>query len=275
MQRNSREVPYENEGGTIVKQEMMTVLAQKELAPKIYEMTLTGKLVKEMTIPGQFLHLKAPRADLLLRRPISLASVDQKNASCKLIYRTEGVGTELFSQLVPDDQVDVMGPLGNGFPIEFLGKEDLVFIIGGGIGVPPLFELAKKVKEKGSKIVFFLGFAKKEVIFYEQEFAQMGEVHLSTDDGSYGVKGHVGTMLTKVLQNEKPTAVYSCGSNGLLKAVDHYFADLEHAYLSLEARMACGMGACYACVCPTRADRGKSKKICDEGPVFSTGEVIL
>ncbi len=260
-----------------MKQEMMTIISQIKIAPKIFELILKGKLVKEMKTPGQFLHIKVPQADLLLRRPISLASIDQKKETCTVIYRVEGVGTESLSLLKKNDFLDVMGPLGNGFDTAFVKPNDRVFIIGGGIGVPPLYQLSKELKQRQAKVVHLLGFAKKEVIFYEEEFRALGETYYSTDDGSYGILGHAGNLLVKARKVGEPSAVYACGSNGLLKMVEQNFSTHPHAYLSLEARMACGMGACYACVCHLQKDETgtKSKKICDEGPVFPTGEVIL
>lgn len=260
-----------------MKQEMMSVVSQVCLAPNIYELVLTGELVKEMKVPGQFIHIKVPRADLLLRRPISLAAINQARLECTIIYRVEGDGTADLSLLEPGDLLDVMGPLGNGFPIADITAEDCVFIIGGGIGVPPLYELSRQIKERGAKVVHLLGFAKQDVIFYEDQFMALDEVHISTDDGSYGTHGHAGNLLDELLKVYQPTAVYSCGSNGLLKTVEANFHDHPRAYLSLEARMACGMGACYACVYHLQADEtGKeSKKVCDEGPVFATGEVRL
>lgn len=257
-----------------MKQEMMTVVSQKLLGPKIYELILRGELVREMAIPGQFVHIKVPRADLLLRRPISLANIDADNLECTLIYRVEGDGTENMSQLRPGELLDVMGPLGNGFPIEAVQAEEVVFVIGGGIGVPSLYELSQQLQRKGAKVIQIFGFAKAEVIFYADKFAELGEVHISTDDGSYGTHGHAGLLLDDLLTKYQPAAVYACGSNGLLKAVDRNFENHARAYMSLEARMACGMGACYACVCDLKKEKA-SKKICDEGPIFATGEVVL
>lgn len=257
-----------------MKQEMMTVVSQQLIGPRIYELILSGELVKEMATPGQFVHIKVPRADLLLRRPISLANINCEQGQCTLIYRVEGDGTDNLSQLIPGDLLDVMGPLGNGFPIDEVQSGETVFIVGGGIGVPPLYELSQQVKAKGATVIHLFGFAKKEVIFYEEQFSKLGEVHISTDDGSYGTHGHAGNLLDNLLQKFQPDAVYACGSSGLLKAVDQHFAEHPRAYMSLESRMACGMGACYACVCDLKKEQG-SKKICDEGPIFATGEVVL
>ncbi len=268
-----------NGGGVFLKQEIMKVIKQKKLAPLIFELELQGNLVKEMKTPGQFLHIKVPREDLILRRPISLAKINPERKSCTLIYRVTGQGTSSMAALNSGDFLDVLGPLGNGFTIDFVNKEDPVLIIGGGIGIPPLYELAKQLNKKGAKIVHLLGFQRKEVLFYEAEFRRLGEVRISTDDGSFGVKGHVGDLLEQLTDDFQPAAIYACGANGLLKAVNQRFHDHPNAYLSLEERMACGVGACYACVCPLQ-NKGneakiKMKKVCDEGPVFSTGEVVL
>lgn len=259
-----------------MKQEMMLVVEQKEIAKNIFELTLKGELVKQMETSGQFIHIRVPRSDLLLRRPISLASVSMEESTCKVIYRADGDGTTSISHLTAGNQLDVMGPLGNGFDIEFVEKEDLIFIVGGGIGVPPLYELGKQLAEKEAKIVFMHGFSNKDAVFYEEEFAKLGEVMIITDDGSYCRKGHTGHLIEASLKEYgQPKAVYSCGPTGLLRAVETKFADHPHVYLSMEERMACGVGACYACVCQSKIDPTENKKVCDEGPVFKSGEIII
>ncbi|MFK4565612.1 dihydroorotate dehydrogenase electron transfer subunit [Enterococcus sp. UD-01] len=257
-----------------MKQELMTIISQKQLAPRIFQMTLQGELVKEMGKPGQFIHIKVPRADMLLRRPISLNQIDKKAKTCTIIYRTEGEGTKVFSELTAGDQLDVMGPLGNGFDLDCLEEGQTAFVIGGGIGIPPMYELSKQLKQKGIKVIHFLGYASKEVAYFEDEFAALAETRFATDDGSFGVKGHVGHLLTAA-DVEVPDAVYACGANGMLKMVAEVFADNSNVFLSLEQRMACGMGACYACVCHVPEDETKSVKVCDEGPIFRANEVVL
>lgn len=257
---------------------MMTVVSQKLLAPKIYELVLQGELVNEMKEPGQFLHIRVKRQDLLLRRPISLADINPQEKTCTLIYRVEGEGTLDMSELKSGDLLDVMGPLGHGFPVTDITPEDHVLIVGGGIGVPPLYALSKAITAKGAKVHHVLGFASKEVIFYEEAFKQLGEVSISTDDGSYGTKGHVGTILDQLVTKDfQPTAVYACGASGMLRRIDQQFHDHPRAYMSLEERMACGTGACYACVCHLQQDetKTKSKRVCKDGPVFQTGEVVI
>lgn len=259
-----------------MKVEMMEITSQSLLAPRIYEMTLKGELVKKMGQPGQFLQLRVPDSSLLLRRPISINSINQEEGTCRIIYRVEGDGTRLFSEMKAGDMIDVMGPLGNGFVIDHLNEGDIAFIVGGGIGIPPLYELSKQLIAKGVQPIHFLGYASKEVLYYEEEFKALGPTYISTDDGTYGTHGHVGHLFDLV--SEQADAVFSCGSNGLLKAVEAKFFDVvPDVQLSLESRMACGMGACYACVVKVKDDETglKSLKVCDEGPVFQSGKVVL
>lgn len=258
-----------------MKQERMTITKQRMLAPRIYEMTLSGALVQEMTTPGQFLHIRVPDDAFLLRRPISISWIDQESQSCRIIYRTEGEGTKRFAHLQSGDQLDVLGPLGNGFHIEDLQKDETVFIVGGGIGVPPLYELSKQLVAKGVRTIHFLGFASSEVMYYEKAFQALGDTRIATDDGTYGVQGNVGNLL--LAADSKPEAVFACGNNGLLKTVEQLFQDCPNVQLSLESRMACGIGSCYACVCHKADDPTgtKSVKVCDEGPVFQAGKVVI
>ncbi len=258
-----------------MKQEQMVIIDQRQLAPRIYELTLKGALVREMNTPGQFLHIRVPRADLLLRRPISINQIDHENNTCRIIYRIEGEGTAVFSELEAGDSLDVLGPLGNGFDLSDLVPGDEVFVVGGGIGIPPLYELSKQLKRKGIVPIHFLGFASKDVLYYEEEFSALGETRIATDDGTYGVHGNVGNLLLST--DNMPKAVFACGSNGLLKTVEQLYSKHPNVQLSLESRMACGVGACYACVCHRPDDRTgtKSVKVCDEGPIFKIGEVVL
>lgn len=256
-----------------MKQEVMTIVRQKELAPKIYELVLTGELVKEMSMPGQFLHIRVPRSDLLLRRPISINQYDQDEKTCTIIYRVEGEGTKCFSELSAGDQLDVMGPLGHGFEIDELHAGDTAFIVGGGIGVPPLYQLSKDLTAKGVKVVHFLGFGTYEAVYYADEFQALGTTRFSTDDGTFGIQGNVGNLL--LAESIQPDAVFACGNNGLLKTVEQLYSEVANVQLSIESRMACGMGACYTCVCHVPGDENKSVKVCEDGPVFQAGEVIF
>ena len=259
-----------------MKQEIMEITSQRLLAPKIYEMTLKGDLVQQMDVPGQFLHIRVPQNDLLLRRPISVNDIDLEASTCRIIYRVEGDGTRVFSEMKAGDHLDVMGPLGNGFNLSSVHAGDTVYIIGGGIGIPPLYELSKQLKIRGVKPVHFLGYASKELIYYEAEFKALGDTYIATDDGSYGVHGHVGHLLEAM--TDRPAAAYACGPNGLLRAVEsRFYGEVPDVQLSLESRMACGMGACYACVVHVKDDETgqKSLKVCDQGPIFQAGKVVI
>lgn len=260
-----------------MKQELMTIVSQKQLAPRIFQLVLSGELVNEMEKPGQFLHIKVPREDLLLRRPISINEINKAAKTCTIIYRVEGDGTRYFSELTSGQKLDVMGPLGNGFPIESMQAGQVVYIVGGGIGIPPMYELSKQLNQKGVKVIHFLGYASKEVAYFQNEFMALSDTHFATDDGSLGVHGNVGNLLLDAIENEQPDAVYACGANGMLKTVAQLFTDNPNVFLSLEQRMACGMGACYACVCRVPEDETgtKSLKVCDEGPIFRANEVVL
>lgn len=257
----------------MILKEQMLLVEQVQLAPRIFSMILQGKMVSEMRI-GQFIHIRVPNDAMLLRRPISISEIDYGRSQCRIIYRVEGLGTDVFSNMVAGDYLDVMGPLGNGFEIDFLKDGDPILIIGGGIGVPPLVEVAKQATKRGAKVTSVIGFATKEAVILEEELEQYGSVHVTTDDGSYGIKGFVATVVEQLTNDF--SAIYSCGAPGMMKYVDQRFQDHPHAYLSLEARMACGMGACYACVVkPKEGQEHENKRVCKEGPVFTTGSLIL
>ena len=255
-----------------IRLENMKVIEQEEIAPAIFELVLEGEMVEAMKA-GQFLHLRVPDDAHLLRRPISISSIDKVKNQCHLIYRIEGSGTAIFSTLKTGDVLDVMGPQGNGFDLSELDNHSKVLLVGGGIGVPPLLEVAKELHERGVKITTVLGFASKNAVILEDELAQYSQVFVTTDDGSYGIKGNVSVVIQE-LESEFD-AVYSCGAPGMMKYINQTFYDHPRAYLSLESRMACGMGACYACVLKVPDSETVSQRVCEDGPVFKTGTVIL
>ncbi|MTB64693.1 dihydroorotate dehydrogenase electron transfer subunit [Streptococcus sp. zg-86] len=257
----------------MILKEMMTVVRQDCLAPKIFSLILKGEMVREMK-PGQFLHLRVPDQAMLLRRPISISEIDVDRQEARLIYRVEGQGTAVFSQMQAGDEIDVMGPLGNGFSLDHLESGQTILVIGGGIGVPPLVELAKQAHQRGVKVVSVIGFADRQAVILEEELQRYGQVFVTTDNGSYGQKGYVSTIVDDLSQAFD--AVYACGAPAMMTYVDQRFEDHPHAYLSLEARMACGMGACYACVVrPKGGKEHENKRVCKEGPVFPTGSLVL
>lgn len=258
-----------------MKKQLMNVVRQKKIAKDIYELTLSGSLVKDMINPGQFVHLKVSEStDPLLRRPISICNIDQEKEQFTMIYRAEGRGTTLLSEKKIGDIVDVLGPLGNGFPVYETAKGEVALLVGGGIGVPPLYELSKQLTEKGVKVIHVLGFQSEDVTFYEEEFSELGETHIATVDGTCGACGFV----TDVIKNEQIEfdTLYSCGPTAMLKALEDQYSH-KKGFISLEERMACAIGACFACVHHTKADpTGHSyKRVCTEGPVFKFGEVVL
>lgn len=259
----------------MIKKELCKVVSQTTVAENIYELTLQGELVREMGEPGQFVQIKVSDSiDPLLRRPISIAKIEHDKNQFTCIYRTEGKGTILLSQKKPGDIVDVLGPLGNGFPISEVKEGETALLVGGGIGVPPLYELSKQLVRRGVQVIHVLGFQSENVVFYNEAFAKLGQTYVATVDGSYGEKGFV----TNIIENEKIAfdVLYSCGPTPMLAALEKAYSD-KKVYLSLEERMGCGIGACFACVCHTADDpTGHTyKKVCSDGPVFKAGEVKL
>lgn len=167
-----------------------------------------------------------------------------------------------------------MGPQGNGFDLSPVRTGDRVLIIGGGIGVPPLLEVAKELHAKGAQVTAVLGFYDKSAVILEAEMKKYADVIVTTDNGSYGRKGYVSAVVDEMTQDY--VAVYSCGAPAMLQYVDRKFQDHPHAYLSMESRMACGMGACYACVVHVAGqDESVNKRVCEDGPVFETGTIIV
>lgn len=260
----------------MIVNEICTVVSQNEIAANIFELVLEGKMTEQMNEPGQFVHVKVSDGiDPLLRRPLSVADVDKKANRFTLIYRKQGRGTAILSGKGPGDKLDILGPLGNGFPVSAVKSGETALLVGGGIGVPPLHELSKRLHGQGTKVIHVLGFPSKDAVFYEEAFRKFGETHIATDDGSYGEKGLVTDIIEKrVLRFD---CLYACGPLPMLKALKSRYATDHKVYLSLEERMACGLGACFACVCRTGAKSGNSfyKKICSDGPVFAAEEVLL
>jgi dihydroorotate dehydrogenase electron transfer subunit len=255
----------------MIQKEMCRIISHKEIAQSIYELTIKGKLTGEITSPGQFVHIKVSDSlDPLLRRPISISSFDKENGQLTMIYRKEGKGTSMLAEKKPGMEIDVLGPLGNGFPVAETGEGETALLVGGGIGVPPLYELSKQLTAKGIKVIHILGFQTASAMFYESEFLKNGETYVATVDGTYGMKGFVTDVITE--KEIHFDCLYACGPTPMLKALEQRFPG-KKVYLSLEERMACAVGACFACVHKT--PDGSYKKVCSDGPVFRAGEVIL
>lgn len=251
----------------MIKKENMIIVSNNVIAKDTVEMVLKNSSISENAIPGQFLHLFVNGHTL--RRPISIADVDKENETVTILFKKLGSGTEELSGYQVGEILNVLGPSGNGFVIETEGIHT-VLLIGGGIGVPPMYYLGKSLAKQKINVISVLGFQSKEHVFYEEKFQQFSDTFVVTDDGSYGDKGFVTTIISKVGDFDR---FYSCGPLPMLKAITDKLSDKE-GYISLEERMGCGVGACFACVVPTNSEKGY-KKICSDGPVFAAGEVIL
>lgn len=258
-----------------MQKEELTIQSHKQIADQIFELTVSGELVTKMTTPGQFVHIKVTNGiDPLLRRPISICHVDVDKKQLTMLYRADGKGTKILSERQVGEKVDILGPLGTGFPIQEAKRGETALLVGGGIGVPPLYYLSQQLKANGVNVIHVLGFASKKDVFYEEKFAELGETYIATVDGTVGTKGFVTDVIDQNGLNFD--VLYSCGPLPMLRALDEKYQN-KRGFISLEERMGCGIGACLACVCHLQNDpTGTSyKKICSDGPVFPLGEVIL
>lgn len=241
-----------------MKQVLLTVIKNEKLNDLVYKMVLSGDT--QGIKAGQFVNVKID--GLYLRRPISVCEIAHDELT--LIYKTVGKGTYLMSTFESGMVLDVLTQLGNGYDLTLAGDKPL--LIGGGVGVPPMYQLAKELISLGKKVSVILGFNTKEEIFYEQEFKALGaDVKVTTVNGSYGIKGFV----TDAMKDLEYTYFYTCGPEPMLKAV--YNASVTDGEMSFEERMGCGFGACMGCSCKTITG---NKRICKEGPVLKKGDVI-
>ena len=258
----------------MILQDQMTIRASRHIAENIVEMVLEGKLVKEIESPGQFVHVRVSDTyEPLLRRPISIASINREAEQMTLIFRAEGRGTQLLATKLVGATVNVLGPLGNGFSAEHSAAGETALLVGGGIGVPPLYQLSKELTAKGVQCIHILGFQTASAVFYEEEFAALGETRIVTVDGSLGEQGFVTDSL---IHNPVDfTTYYTCGPTPMLRAMQQSFPS-QKGYLSFEQRMGCGIGACFACVCETQKGQEQPYvKVCSDGPVFPAGVVSI
>ena len=230
-----------------------------KLTESIYEMVLEGD-TSSITAPGQFINIKID--GFYLRRPISICDYNENTIT--IIYKVVGEGTEVMTKMNAGEKLDVLCGLGNGFDTS--KSLDKPVLIGGGVGVPPMYNLCKKLIAEGKKVTVILGFNKKEEIFYEDEFKKLGaDVKVTTVDGSYGVKGFV----TDALKDTEYSYFYTCGPMPMFKAIENT-ATTSGQY-SFEERMGCGFGACMGCSCKTKYG---NKRICKDGPVLTREEII-
>lgn len=252
----------------MIKKEQMRIVSNNKIATETMEMVLENSYISEHAVPGQFIHITV--VGHTLRRPISIASVDPKAGTVTILFKELGEGTRTLARYEAGMTLDALGPAGNGFPIDKISNTPTALLIGGGIGVPPVYFLAKTLKEQGVNVKAIIGFQSADFVFYEEKFKELGDTFVVTNDGSYGDKGFVTDVIAKAGDFDR---YFSCGPSVMLQAVTNKITDKE-GYLSFEERMGCGVGACFACVIPAENDKGYLK-ICQDGPVFAANEVTL
>lgn len=245
------------------------IIRQEEIANGIFSMWLKADDIVKDAKAGQFITVYSRDGSRILPRPISICELDKGDGALRIVYRVAGRGTEEFAVMRAGMIIDIMGPLGNGFP----KKSRKALVVGGGIGIPPMLELTKELRCEKQVV---LGF--RDDLFLTEEFEGLAEFYIATEDGSAGVRG---TVLDAIRVNElEADIIYACGPKPMLKALKAYAAEKKmECWVSLEERMACGVGACLACVCASRHrdehTNVRNKRVCKEGPVFRAEEVEL
>ena len=242
-----------------MKQSIFEIRSNIPLTDSVYKMVLAGD-TSAITASGQFVNIQLD--GMFLRRPISVCDYDAETLT--IVYKVVGRGTEAMSKMTSGTQLDILTGLGNGYDLSLAGDNPV--LLGGGVGVPPMYNLAKKLRAMGKDVSVILGFNTQSEVFYEQEFKNLGcSVTVTTVDGSYGVKGFVTTALETMAY----TYFYTCGPEPMLKAVHR--ASTTSGQMSFEERMGCGFGACMGCSCKTLTGY---KRICKEGPVMKKEEIL-
>lgn len=256
------------------RKEKAVVISQEQIVRDIYSMWIQTEEIGGLAVPGQFISMYTDDKSKLLPRPISLCEIDREKKQLRVVYRVTGkeTGTEQFSYLRAGDSIDILGPLGNGFPLE-PGTGKKVFLIGGGIGVPPMLELAKQLDADKQLVMGY-----RDEQFLTEEFKENGNLYIATEDGSAGTQGNVMDAIGE--NGLTADVIYACGPAPMLRAVKKYAKD-NHilCYVSMEERMACGIGACLACVCQSadidEHSQVHNKRVCKDGPVFLSTEVEI
>jgi len=262
------------------------ILSKREVVPNIYLMKLKAPEIVQEALPGQFIHIKCSVDNYpLLRRPISIHRINKEKGKIYILFQVVGDGTKLLSQRVVGDNLNIMGPIGNGFNIYPESKK--IMIIGGGIGVAPLLALAEESIAQGKEVRVLIGALKKELVIGEENFRNLGaKVDVATDDGSYKYKGLVTDLLEATIIREGwlGDQIFACGPKPMLKKISEIALQANiNCQVSLEERMGCGIGACLGCVCKIKAKEKNNnqnqikyiyKRVCVDGPIFEGSEVI-
>ena len=256
------------------RKENAVVISQEMLADGIFSMWLRTEAA-QTAVPGQFISMYTNDGTKLLPRPISICEIDKAEGALRVVYRVTGenTGTKQFSEAKAGDTIPVIGPLGNGFPLDKSeGKK--AFLMGGGIGVPPILELAKQLNCEKQIVMGY----RDANTFLSKQFEENGKVYISTEDGSVGTKGNVMDAIRE--NGLTADIIYACGPTPMLRAIKNFAEENGiECYISLEERMACGIGACLACVCKSKEKDHHSnvhnKRICKDGPVFLSTEVEI
>lgn len=256
------------------KKESARVYKQQQIAPGICDMWISTTLAQQAK-PGQFISVYTQDRSALLPRPISICETDTVNNRLRIVYRVAGKGTAEFSKYETGQRVDILGTLGNGFPLEKAEGKRL-FLMGGGIGIPPMLAAAKEIKNAASVDVI-VGYRDKE-LFLADDLKKYAAVHIATEDGSAGTKGNVMNVIAA--EDLKADIIFACGPMPMLRAIKQYAAEKGiEAYISLEERMACGVGACLGCVVKTREvdhhSHVNNARICTDGPVYAAEAVEI
>jgi len=254
------------------EKELCKIICQEEIAKDIYSMWLATPKIANEALAGQFISLYSNDSSRLLPRPISICEIDKENGQIRVVYRIAGAGTAEFANLQEGDMIAVIGPLGNGFPLSVANNKKVV-LMGGGIGVPPMLELAKQLTASKTIICGY-----RDETFLMKELSSVAPLLIATEDGSSGVKGNVLDVVED--SNVKADIIFACGPTPMLRAIKAYAVkEGIECYISTEEKMACGIGACLACVCQSKEKdhhtNVNNKRICKDGPVFLATEVEL
>jgi dihydroorotate dehydrogenase electron transfer subunit len=256
-------------------QEIAKVLDNKKLAPEHFRITLAAPKIAREAGPGQFIMIKCGNSsEPLLRKPISFNRIDKGKGTIDLLFRVVGTGTRILSEIEPGEDLDIIGPLGNGFKID--ASKDVAILIGGGAGIAPLLSLAKDIAPKIKAKYALIGANNINSVLCEDDFKELGfETVVSTDDGTYGIKGIVTDILLELISSKLApldTAIYACGPRPMIRHLEEISSQKGiPCQVSLEEWMACGFGACNGCAVNTKQGY---KKVCSDGPIFNAGELI-